>query len=297
VVGGVVALNAGMARWLEALASRAEIVRLRQPVKLDYVPMPKPLPSRPTKLLSLGNRLTRERRADLMYACAKLGMAYEELGKQVGRNIDPARAIADATIVVGYGRSIIEAMAAGRAAYVYDHRGGDGWVTPSTWERIEATGFLGATGMGPTDRDALVKDLAAYDPQMGADNWKLARRHHAISLHAKAIVDLLRRLAPSYPPPSQAEELSRLARISWDHEREAIRVRPLENRVENLESRLAEERKRSRELRTKLESRLAEERMRSRELRTKLREIRSSKVYRSLASVRRLGRRTLIRSR
>ena len=41
--------------------------------------------------------------------------------------------MADADIVVGYGRSVLEAMAMGRAAYVWDHAGGDGWVTPETY--------------------------------------------------------------------------------------------------------------------------------------------------------------------
>ena len=37
----------------------------------------------------------------------------------------------DVDIVVGYGRSIVEAMVTGgKAVHVFDHAGADGWLTP-----------------------------------------------------------------------------------------------------------------------------------------------------------------------
>jgi hypothetical protein len=48
-----------------------------------------------------------------------------------------------ADIVVGVGRSAIEAMSCGRAVWVYRGSAGDGWVTPETCAAIEADGFRG----------------------------------------------------------------------------------------------------------------------------------------------------------
>ena len=53
---------------------------------------------------------------------------------------DPVATIAEADIVVGKGRAVLEAMSCGRAAFVYDAFGGDGWVTAESYPRLEADG-------------------------------------------------------------------------------------------------------------------------------------------------------------
>jgi len=42
-------------------------------------------------------------------------------------SLDVTTAMDDVDIVVGYRRSIVEAMARGKTAYVFDHAGADGW--------------------------------------------------------------------------------------------------------------------------------------------------------------------------
>ena len=75
------------------------------------------------------------------------GLELVRVGGDAGQTYDPRPALAAVEIVIGYGRSILEAMASGRAAYVYDHHGGDGWVTAETYAALEADGFA---GRGPT---------------------------------------------------------------------------------------------------------------------------------------------------
>ena len=67
----------------------------------------------------------------------------------------------DADIVIGKARVIVEAMASGRAAYVYDHNGGDGWVTPERYELLEADNFGGQAEPVAADRARLRADLRA----------------------------------------------------------------------------------------------------------------------------------------
>jgi len=45
-------------------------------------------------------------------------------------SLEVTTAMDDVDIVVGYGRSIVEAMARGKAVHVFDHAGADGWLTP-----------------------------------------------------------------------------------------------------------------------------------------------------------------------
>ena len=49
----------------------------------------------------------------------------------------------EADIIVGYGRTILEAMACGRPAYVHEHSGSDGWVTADSMHGWRQTGSLG----------------------------------------------------------------------------------------------------------------------------------------------------------
>ena len=60
-------------------------------------------------------------------------------------------ALETADIVVAKSRAALDAMACGRAVYVYDTFGGDGWVTPAAYAALEADHFAGQ-GDRPRDR-------------------------------------------------------------------------------------------------------------------------------------------------
>ena len=158
----------------------------------------------------------------LAAACDELGLELAVRGALTEPADDPAALMLEADIVVGYGRCIVEAMACGRAAYVWDHMGGDGWVTAASYPVLEADGFGGrATGAG-VDAARLVADLAAYDPEMGIVNRDIAIREHGPRQHAQALMGLLREAgAPAGGLPPLAE-LARLARVAWDLERRAM---------------------------------------------------------------------------
>ena len=98
------------------------------------------------------------------------------MGARSASHPRPELEIADADIVVGYGRSALEGMAAGKAVYVYDHGGGDGWVTAESYPALEANGFAGSATDDVIDKERLRADLLAYDADMGLVNRELARR-------------------------------------------------------------------------------------------------------------------------
>ena len=100
---------------------------MRQPVDIDWF-----APTQhPQQLLVLSNYMRGQRREILEGVCEELRLRCHPTGAHAAPAADPRPDILAVDIFVGYGRSILEAMACGRAAYVFDHNGGDGWVTLS----------------------------------------------------------------------------------------------------------------------------------------------------------------------
>ncbi len=172
-----------------------EVVRLRRPVDTDRFSPNTPLSGRPgTALLQL-EHLSEFRRGVVQRACADAGIK------------------SGADLVIGRGRPILEAMAAGRAAYVYGEDGGDGWVTSQRYELLEADGFSGRAEPTATDYESLRRDLEAYDPAMGPANRELALAHDA-RMHAQELVRIFETLAPRRDPvDAPLRELARLVRM------------------------------------------------------------------------------------
>ena len=104
----------------------------------------------------------------LELACEEVGLDLERLGGHSRRaTTDPRQALSEADIVIGYGRSILEAMAYGRAAYVYDWHGGDGWMTADlTGDRGRR--HRGSTGRAVVEASRLAEDLSRYDASIGS---------------------------------------------------------------------------------------------------------------------------------
>ncbi len=245
-VGAVVALNDRVGTRMRRYGVETEIVRLRQPIDTQRFVPRGPLPEAPRTALMLSNTPHADRFEMIRDACADAGMELEQLGGSAGRKADIRSALAEADLVIGYGRSILEAMACGRAAYVYDWQGGDGWVTRETYDAIEADGFAGSAAKDVLDREALAADLSRYSPEMGPVNRDLVVANHRASRHAEQLIDLLRGL--DTPPPQPREplrEMERLVRLEW---RAQLDIQSLRAENEALRQRLHEsESARSRE--------------------------------------------------
>lgn len=216
LVGAVVALNERVASRMRSFATGVEVVRLRQPIDTERFAPRSELPPAARRVLLLSNTPNADRLRMLEDACAKAGLELTRIGGADGVTTDPRPALARAEIVIGYGRSILEAMACGRAAYVYDWHGGDGWVTAESYAGIESDGIGGRTPGRPIDAQRLTEDLLGYEAGMGPVNHDLVMAHHRANVHAQELVGLFERLAES-PSHSRAplEEMARLVRLEW----------------------------------------------------------------------------------
>jgi hypothetical protein len=216
LVAAVVVLNDRVARRVRSFAAELEVVRLRQPIDSERFTPRGSLPATPRSALLLSNAPTVDRLTMLESACAEAGLELKRLGGLTGQTGDVRPAVAGVEIVIGYGRSILEAMACGRAAYVYDWKGGDGWVTPQSYPAIEADGFAGSATGGAIDAARLVEDLSRYSAEMGPVGHDLVMARHRASVHAEQLLDLLGGLAdPPARPPAPLQEMARLVRLEW----------------------------------------------------------------------------------
>jgi len=229
VVAATVALNDRLATRAAACVGAGEVVRMRQPVDMRRFSAGRQPAPRPARVLLLGNYhgAHGSRAQIIMDAWSKAGLSWDQVGHP-RTSLAVSEWMTEVDIVVGYGRSIIEAMACERPAYVFDHAGGDGWVTPDSYERIEAAGFSGLALGAPPDAARLRADLDAYRPELGKLGRDLVRTHHDARQHAAELVALLRRLSPGLPPqqPSALRALALLseaqlrAEIAHDHHRQ-----------------------------------------------------------------------------
>jgi hypothetical protein len=258
IVGAVVVLHERLAKRAAAFAERPEIVRLRQPVDLARFAPRGTIGETPRRVLLLGNNLSVDRREGVLAAIHQLGLECLELGRYGGRTTPtPEREINQVDIVLGSGRSIVEAMACARAAFVYDYLGGDGWVTRESYEALEAINFAHASSNGAmVTLEALADRLGEYRQSMGSANIDLARMHHGAARHAEELVALFERLEPSEPPPnSPLREFARMSRVQWQTESRALGA--------NHEARLLSSRLAEAEARAEARAQLAEARLRN----------------------------------
>jgi hypothetical protein len=237
LVGTVVALNDRVAARLRSYAVQVEVARLRQPIDTERFASRTPLPEVAQRVLLLSNTPNSDRLRLLESACEEVGLQLQRLGGHDGQTTDPRQALSEADIVIGYGRSVLEAMASGRAAYVYDWNGGDGWMTPESYPAIEADGIAGRGGRTVLTQAQLVEDLRRYDPAMGPVKNDLVIAHHRANAHAQELVGLLRGLAEPGPRPrAPLQEMARLVRLEW---RARSEIHSLGNEIGQLRAMLA----------------------------------------------------------
>lgn len=228
VCDAVVVMNDRIGNWVRARAWHVPITRLRQPIELSRFRDLRPPRPRPRRVLVTSNYVAGPRGALIGEACRQAGYSVDWIGTTSRPNAFPEQAIAIADIVIGLGRSALEAMAAGRAVYVYGVLGAGGWVTSRSYGQLEADGFAGLTDGRPATLERLTAELRRWQPHMGEANRDLASFNHSVRAHAIELVGLLARLREArasssgvgvtgvqLSAPLPAEELARLLRIEW----------------------------------------------------------------------------------
>ncbi|MGI8512157.1 MAG: hypothetical protein ACR2NH_05955 [Solirubrobacteraceae bacterium] len=216
VTSAVVAMSDRVARHVASMSLTLPVIRLRQPIdtaRFAPVSAPRPVAERAAVI---GNYLDGPRLDLLLAGLRGAGLEVSRHGGSEPPTSEPEHAIARADLVVGKGRVVLEAMACGRAAFVYDFVGSDGWVTAERYPEMEADAFAGLAVDEPVDAARLERELAGYDPAMGLVNRDLAVAHHGAREHVQELVGALEAHAGAEPRPrGPADELAHLVRREW----------------------------------------------------------------------------------
>ncbi|MGZ4257598.1 MAG: hypothetical protein ACXVRE_07540 [Gaiellaceae bacterium] len=222
VTSAVVALSERVAARVRRLAAGTPVTRLRQPIDTERFTPASPLATTARRALLLGNYLQGERRDAVLSAFAAAGIDAVQVGRPSSFALRPERAMWESDIVVAKGRSALEAMACGRAVYVYDRFGSDGWVTPEAYPAMEADNFAGQATAAVADAERVQSDLADYDASMGVVNRDLVLHRHGARRHAQELCELFGDVPPPEPAPeAPLRELARLVRLQWQTESRA----------------------------------------------------------------------------
>lgn len=224
----IVALTPSAERRIRGLAVKPPVTYLTQPVDLTTFRSRGPINERPQVALALSNYLSGEHLQVLREGCATAGIELRHVGAHgdyvTRRPQDP---INEADIIFGKGRAATEAMACGRAVYIYDVFGADGWVTPESYAELAFVNFSGAARAERLDAGRLAEDLGRYSQAMGQENQALAAKHHSAITHGSALIELAEAAigdAGGVVRHPDAYELRRAARVSWRHEAEAFQL-------------------------------------------------------------------------
>ena len=191
-----VALNDRHERRALAAEGAGRVVRLRQPIDTQRFSPRKPISAKPLRVALLGNYggLPGQHQQRLREAWGA-DIDWVEIGG-ASSTTDVPNAIANVDVVVGYGRSIMEAMSCERAGYVFEHVGSSGWVTAATYDAMERDGFSGLGVRDPVDVSHLRKDLERYSTDLGWQGRELMRRHHDARGHADDLLGIVSAITP-----------------------------------------------------------------------------------------------------
>lgn len=220
--GALVALNAVVEARLRAsaLGERVAIHRLRQPVTVNVSePSRVQTRARPQRAVAVSRRLSS--RADLLAdACQRRGISFDVVGADGGVD-NPEPMMMRSDIVFATGRTALEAMALGRATFIFDEIGMSGFVTDETYPALEGAGFAPVGSMAVT-AEVLDAELATYDAMLGPGARELAARNHFARAHAMELVELYRSLMEApvapHPDPASLDELARLTQQVFELE-------------------------------------------------------------------------------
>ena len=95
-----------------------------------------------------------------------------------------------ADIVVSLGRGIYEGMACGRACYIYDYNGSDGWIDTKNIKEARVCNCSGRRFKRDLKTNYLVEDLKKYRQEMGEVNRRIAEEEYNIKKVAKRLEEI-----------------------------------------------------------------------------------------------------------
>ena len=144
--------------------------------------------SGPKKLLVNSRRIDQQTILIIEQACKRLDVEMEMLGNPGNIQENVEEYINRADICISLGRGVLEAMACGRAAIVFDYDGGDGLVTINNIDEIQKYNFSGRRFKRRFGVDTLIEEIQKYDQNMGLTNRKIIEDRFSSSRNVDSLI-------------------------------------------------------------------------------------------------------------
>jgi hypothetical protein len=179
-------------------------------VDLDQYRRRGPLPRRPERALVLTKGT--EHLAVVRSATAAAGLALDELGSGVGPVVDDLpRRLPDYDIVIATARMAKEAIAAGCAVVVCDHRGFAGLATSGTLGEWRRHNFGRRILAQPTTESRLADAFARYDAEDAARVTDVVRAEDDLESHLDRLEQIYQSILDDPGAIDSARDLEALA--------------------------------------------------------------------------------------
>lgn len=138
----------------------------------------------PAKALILSGRIDPEKENVIREACNKLNIYCRFVGGRFGTvpQEEVVKLINESDIVFSLGRGAIESMFCGRIPIIYDYLGGDGMVTPATFDEIKKNNFSGRRYKKEFTVQQLVDEIKKYDAAFGPELRNLANKEFSAEI-------------------------------------------------------------------------------------------------------------------
>ena len=152
----------------------------------------KPINEKPRKALIISGRIDQIRENIIRKACSMLSIETRFVGGRFGYYPQEKirQLIKESDIVFSLGRGAIEAMMCGRIPVIFDYLGGDGIVTPKTFDEIRKNNFSGRRYKKNFSVEELVNEINKYMQNYGNELRELALENFSASKYIKHIIDI-----------------------------------------------------------------------------------------------------------
>jgi hypothetical protein len=175
-------------------------VRLRQPVVVPYADDGLvPIAARPRRAVLVAHQARLVEPA-VRAACASEGIELVVVDGNDGDTYDLTVSFMAADIVFAVGRTLLEAVALGRAGFLLDDRGAGGFLDDASYPGFEAGAFA-RFDPAPVTVESLRAQLSQYRPELGRIGLELVRRHHSARIHARDLVEVYEKARAVEQPP------------------------------------------------------------------------------------------------
>ena len=139
---------------------------------------------KPERLLFISNFKRWKTFETIQKSCKIMGIEFRHLGYTSHPKYEVEDYINQSDIVVSLGRGIIEAMACGRPAIVFDRRRGEGYINEGTYRRSRMNNLSGRAYTLDCKSKVIIGEIKKYNPDDGVTNRNIVLRYHN---HVKAV--------------------------------------------------------------------------------------------------------------